>query len=1422
MKQFKSVSTLVSYQGNDSEKRLRKFIKFIERNMNNSTNIESNLDINRGSKGYVIRLLSVNGIKKVFPSGGPREDRKYSIRYFINMFNSQNLHFYGNTFRSQKLDVGFVESGHIKIKDPYPLQAYVLSPNEASDQCIVQIIFVESNKDDIILSQTCEGWTIFSLKNFVVGDKSVIANQEIPQGQTKIFLGNPRDLLFKEVNKLTVLEGATLDYESILYPNLEKIKFLLPDYVTLGGTEQLPGLMFRYLPANSNEFDINQEIKTLAFDDVYLKNVEITLGGNIEEKLLQFANKYREDKYGIFDNQFNKIFIKERRLKCGIHNTWCFINSNGLENAMTLSKKDNKLINKGVLLIDNFFSDELSSCALIIELNYTITVPIAENQKEENLNLPIGYSVFVPNIVTMENKSHNAYLLTGPGETVYGDHLWDPLELSDRMITINFILSKSKEPVETEQIDQKKKENIENLENMKKSLVESYNIALLNKDKASEDERKLYEQKIRELEQKLEEEKKSVPYSSQQVIPQSQVFPEQPIVQQPIIAQTQPEIVPRIEETKNAQLSITQESNLLTQPKIIPPNIIYNPQPTVNILRDSRLSQEEYDEFKQFQDFKKKSKLYASYETMDKLMEDTQLKSKIIYDERVKDISKKEKADYLARGIFSLNLEEKNQALIQFTLQKELQGEYLGHLITFQFLAYKPRKDIKTFDAVPKKLQFYFSFWTFDTVNSPVCTVTRPESEVKFINNPLTLVKEGSLITSEDNEKEVSVQFKYDPSIETHTDLRDFITYLVSRQMVIEVFDPEKNFVLGYIKVSLKDLIRQGKPQTYQTKEYEIYSDNFELNGYIQMLLKSVEMNTSKPYKYNPNALKVINSKDGYNHLSKKKKVRVKQIDLSKIPNEDKVKLGDVMLQKEKNDINQNVLNESINSQNKYKMNIDPAIEQKIRTMRYLNNNNDLVSSAVLKQEEANNNIHKIKNQDNEKFLKSLAFVEKYREYKRPDIISKVTQENHKNEISLSLIMGQPHLFNYIVTNDSTIEELYHIVISSSNERDQEIPADQSDKTVSIINTPEEWAKVVELNNLATPNDYNSISQDNYFVAKPNESVPLAIKLLTYQKLKENTTYSIWIHKKNGQPIYFLSITITNVFPVIDHVFKYYLPCNKAQNVGMVNPFKNSRARMQKVLDNYVTTDSSISLILDSKTYDFSFQFTTKEEGFVHEFLLFIYLEKTKSDLYLTWKFEIYSMNIIELRTHLGSKSTQLLRIENNRGNNNDAKSLKLYSNEPTVLFFVEGQDEFTLLPSQAAESKYIIHPKNNIQNTVMINCVNTANRDLYQNWLVKITSQKPDIDETVKVECIIGSITNIKYEFTNPLNKWVLLNIDTGNSEFLNVVDSKAAFDANETKFINISIPSQEAVGRAEVLVFIYDQDEVFSRTVLFQMNYK
>ena len=78
-----------------------------------------------------------------------------------------------------------------------------------------------------------------------------------------------------------------------------------------------------------------------------------------------------------------------------MHNTWCFINTNGLENSVTLTKKENTLNYIGILTVDHFFVEE-SLCGFILELDYIVTIPIIENRKEENLTLPIGYSIFIP------------------------------------------------------------------------------------------------------------------------------------------------------------------------------------------------------------------------------------------------------------------------------------------------------------------------------------------------------------------------------------------------------------------------------------------------------------------------------------------------------------------------------------------------------------------------------------------------------------------------------------------------------------------------------------------------------------------------------------------------------------------------------------------------------------------------------------------------------------------------------------------------------------------------------------------------------------------------------------------------------------------------------------------------------------------
>ena len=66
MKQFQTtVSDLVSYSGSNGAKNLRLFIKAIERNMNNSINIDNTIQKERKSKGFAIKLMQINGLKKI-------------------------------------------------------------------------------------------------------------------------------------------------------------------------------------------------------------------------------------------------------------------------------------------------------------------------------------------------------------------------------------------------------------------------------------------------------------------------------------------------------------------------------------------------------------------------------------------------------------------------------------------------------------------------------------------------------------------------------------------------------------------------------------------------------------------------------------------------------------------------------------------------------------------------------------------------------------------------------------------------------------------------------------------------------------------------------------------------------------------------------------------------------------------------------------------------------------------------------------------------------------------------------------------------------------------------------------------------------------------------------------------------------------
>ena len=70
---------------------------------------------------------------------------------------------------------------------------------------------------------------------------------------------------------------------------------MLPNYTILGTTDILPGLLMKTLPPKPV---FNEPIKFVLFSDVYLKNVEIEISPTLENSILEFARKYRTQKYG--------------------------------------------------------------------------------------------------------------------------------------------------------------------------------------------------------------------------------------------------------------------------------------------------------------------------------------------------------------------------------------------------------------------------------------------------------------------------------------------------------------------------------------------------------------------------------------------------------------------------------------------------------------------------------------------------------------------------------------------------------------------------------------------------------------------------------------------------------------------------------------------------------------------------------------------------------------------------------------------------------------------------------------------------------------------------------------------------------------------------------------------------------------------
>ena len=1378
-------SEFVNYQGS-STKNLRKFLRKIEKNQRNSINISDTYDKQRTSIGICFKLIEFRELKKEKKETEISEENlkdskqiinvyensKFYIRYFINMYNLKTKKMYGNTYQSPYYEIKIEGDNEIKLLDPKPLYVYVLSPDPDNDALIIQFVITETdiNEKENIKSQISERWSLIQLNNYQRNKGQI---QIEHKKEENIYKGSPRFLLHNEFDKFKLRNEGTIlcTYEEM--SELQDIYFLLPDYIILSEGEVLPGLANCLI---GPEHDFENLVK---FETVYIKNIMISISPNLEHRILEFANKYREKKYKINSSsddysKYNKVYIKERKLKCGVHNTWCFVNTNGLENSVTLTKKDNSLNYIGILTVDHFFVEE-SLCGFILELDYIVAIPIIENQKEENLTLPIGYSIFIPEDFDESDQFKRTNFITGPTETIYGEKLWYSPDVSDRIIELGFTLSQNQELIVDNYRSIELEKNKELLKQAQEDYINKSNLIIKG---GESEEQKL---KILEYEEKIKALKNQI----------------------------------KLDEEKQKQL-LDRQKELVQQP---PKEIIkYITKPLPQDIKVQKIDEEITEEKKQ--DLNKNIDLLQSFERLDKNLDELKNNSQIIYEEKLKNIELEEEFfSKTSLGEKNLALPEIPESIIEYNLHKELESQNFGNFLNFQFLSFKPSKLFyKNIEKIPKKIKFMTNFFNQRNLNTCICDVASPESTSKenlyYFGSPLILTKENSGLgiipeRGDSHPEKINFSIKYDPSVDKSLDFRDFVKYLTTKYLVVEIMDVEKCFIIGEFKIPLGDLLRKGKEKVYLTKEFPIYDDDFALKGYIQMLLENIEFNTMYPFSYNRNVYRKIDAKSSINNTKKKKKVLASKINLNNY---------------------KNILEESQSLQdeaeNFMKFRTDMEIKKKIQVTRFLNT----VGKEGTQYNQNFMNELKLKEMKQKKILEDQLMKTKViREQMKPGILSKVTQDVYKSEFNISLIQGQPLYFNYKIFNDSDEQELYNIVIDKVNKIKDGQKILSEGNIVSVVNNPEEWARIVISEKLEISHNYEIFSDDLYFTMQPNEHIPILIKLLSYRENFEKDEYNIYINKKNEKTRFLLNIKIHNIFPIYDHIFHYHLPCNTYQEIILVNPFKSSQKKTMEILNYYQSTDIQVTLAQEKKNQEFYFNFTTNDEGFIHEFLLFFYSDESKNNLYLTWKFNIYCHEVIPLDGALGKKNICPLYInyiEKNKIPSNLLEkkiNLQLFTDRPETIQFPEGYNTpFELIQNSTAESKFVLYPKNKNRNNALINCVNINTRELYKSWLIQYTCANVVVSGEKNIDCYVGSQTNIKYECSNPIDKWVLLKFESSDDNLMFVVDNIVPFNGKEEKYINIIIPRQIYKRKFDAYLFISDEKEEYSKTVVFHINFK
>ena len=757
---------------------------------------------------------------------------------------------------------------------------------------------------------------------------------------------------------------------------------------------------------------------------------------------------------------------------------------------------------------------------------------------------------------------------------------------------------------------------------------------------------------------------------------------------------------------------------------------------------------------------------------------------------------------------------KQNQSFYEKILNIYSSHSHLGESFKIYFFAFLPRNGLDNLNSIPDFVNFRFSFWDFGEFYTPLCFLEKPE---KFEINHLLTSPHLPIIQynmTEKREEDAVVEINYDPSVNNYISYKTFLNYLMFRDLFVEIYDYEKKIPFGYFKFPLSKFLRPyQKTFTKEQIETKVF-DNFthEQKGYIILDLESKEMKTEMPFNIltQSNILNVVDSND----FNKSENVKKRNI------------ISEISSNKGK------ILNHFQEEEKNYLKNIDKI------NLSIIGNKTFFGQTSNYKDINSKLNDFNLDKKN-----------------KISQTISNFNKES--NNLTISLIQGEPHFFNFIIHNNSSKEEKYFIKISSDSNK----YSNNDEKILSFVSNAEEWEYITMIKNLKIPNNYHSISENGFFILEENTSIPLLFKCISYKSYNglENdfqANHTAIIYDIKGIAKYNLNVKIEKVFPIIDFEFYYRIPLGTNKKIEFINPYKNSNIlKSKQLLKNCVFVNGNNKkyeiprIEMDDKTNDFYFIFnhdldfadnktlTTTDiltknsksynskvdlDLFNNKKLLFLYKDKFGVQLLLSYRFYLLVYEYIDIPYNFGTKMKNFLPIRNE---GEEPIKFRFYSSDSNEIYFDNSYKSGLLVPkNDTIKIEYTLYLTKRIYNKeIQINCLNNKNKEIYKTWIIRPNITKLNIIQTITINFLkeINNDLRTGFEFKNPLNIACLINFFCSTKTVIYLPINQINFNSNEKKKIIINIRKILIPQKVTAYIFINDENNLFHQVIQFNINY-